>query len=94
MLGFGGITPITQRQKLVFHPTVHKDMVYPYALLCAIIHDYITIMLIIAIIAIILFYRNSDNGFVTSKANIRDGQHIKGIMAAKNPNALINSVGH
>jgi hypothetical protein len=24
----------------VFHPTVHKDMVYPYALLSAIIHDY------------------------------------------------------
>ena len=50
---------------IVFHPTVHKDMVYPYALLCAII----TIMLIIAIIAIILFYRNSDNGlcFYVSK---------------------------
>ncbi len=64
--------------------------------------DYFTIMpiiAIIAIIAIILFNHKSDNRMlfyvhVMSKTNIRYGQHTEGIMVAKNPNGLINSVGH
>ncbi len=31
---------------------------------------------------------------VLSKTNIRDGQHTEGIMLAKSPGSLINSVGH
>jgi hypothetical protein len=49
MLGFGGITPIMQRQKKN-HRVPPDQMVCHYTLLCAIISDYFTIISIIAII--------------------------------------------
>jgi hypothetical protein len=59
MLGFGGITPITQRKEKSC--SLRQNGVTLYAVMC----DYFTIMLmiaIIAIIAIILFDRKSDSG--------------------------------
>jgi hypothetical protein len=66
----------------------------------SLLHDYVTIMLVIVIIAITLFCYQSDNRVyflcehVLSETNISDGQHTESIMLAKNPGVLINSVGH
>ncbi len=89
-----------ETNKIEFNPTKIHKMVNRYALLCAIIHEYVTIMPIIAIIVIMLFFQKSYSRVYflcenfLSKTNIRYGQHTEGIMLAKNPIGLINSVGH